>query len=145
MDLKKKVIILWIAFVVCIVATVALWFGMRNAKPEFEEVEAVVLGTKTEQVINKNTGNRTNFYKVEVEYDGKEYNLENVHSLVGYTEGRKVKAYLYDDKLYANEEGVQTSTPIATIYFIFLFGTFGLLMIAASKTSKLHQKSLAED
>lgn len=143
MDIKKRVIILWCAFVVCVITTVILWFAMNNANPEYEEVEATVLSAKTDQVVNKKTGTKTNFYRVEVEYEGKSYELGNVHSLSSYTTGRKVKAYLYNGNLYANTEGVKTSTPIAIVYFIFLFGNFGLLYIASVQTTKLHPKNNA--
>lgn len=45
--MKKKVIILWCAFVVCLITTVALWFAMNNSKLKYEEVEArgVCIGT----------------------------------------------------------------------------------------------------
>jgi len=79
-----------------------------------------------------------------VEFEGKEYELRNVHSAASYYKGQKVKAYLSNDKLYANVEGVKTSTPIATIYFIFLFGSFGMLFVAAMYTGKLSQKKLED-
>ena len=61
--MKKLVIILWIAFVVCVIATVGLWFAMNNSNPEFEEVKAIVTSSETKQVVNKKTGSRTNFYE----------------------------------------------------------------------------------
>jgi len=140
MNSKKGVMILWVALIACIGATVALWFAMNDAKPQYEEVEATVLNASVDQVVNKKTGSRTNFYKVEVEYNGQNYDLGNVHSIATYTKGKKVKAYLFNEKLYANVEGVQTATPVATVYFVFLFGTFILFYITVVQTSKLHQK-----
>ena len=134
--MKNKVMILWIVFAICLVLTVLLWFLMNGAKPEYEEVKAIVTSAKTEEIVNKKTGSRTKFYKVEVKYDGKTYDLENVHDTYTYPEGKTVTAYKYNDRLFANTEGVQTSTPIATIYFIFLFGSFIMLMVAATYTSK---------
>jgi len=80
--MKKKIALLWIALVVCIITTVILWFAMNKSNPEYEEVKATVVSTKTEQIVNKKTGSRTNLYKVEVRYDNETYDLENVHSLV---------------------------------------------------------------
>jgi len=74
----------------------------------------------------------------------KTYDLGNAHSAYEYPKGKVVKAYLSNGKLYANEEGVKTSTPIATIYFVFLFGSFGMLMFAATQTSKISQKMKEE-
>ncbi len=138
--MKKKVMILWIVFAVCLVLTVVLWFFMNGAEPEYEEVKAVVTSAKTEEIVNKKTGSRTKFYKVEVRYDGKVYDLENAHDTYTYPEGKTVTAYKYNDRLFANTEGVQTSTPVATIYFIFLFGSFIMLMVAATYTSKVSQE-----
>ncbi len=138
--MKKKVIILWIIFAVCLVTTVVLWFAMQGTEVEFEEVKATVVSAKTEEVVNKKTGSRTTFYKIEVKYDGKTYDLENAHNTYMYPEGKTVTAYKYNGRLFANQEGVQTSTPVATIYFIFLIGSFIMLMVAATYSGKLIDK-----
>lgn len=137
--MKKKVMILWIVFAVCLALTVVLWFLMNGAEPEYEEVKVVVTSAKTEEIVNKKTGSRTKFYKIEVKYDGKTYDLENAHDTYTYPEGKTVTAYKSNDRLFANIEGVQTSTPIATVYFIFLFGSFIMLFVAATYTSKVSQ------
>ena len=137
--MKKQIIILWSIFVVCLITTVGLWFAMKNVNPEYEEVQATVISSETKQVVNKKTGSRTNFYEVKVRYEGEEYDLGNVHSAYEYPKGKVVKAYLSNGKLYANEEGVKTATPIAKVYFVFLFGTFGMLMFASIQSSKLSQ------
>lgn len=142
--MKKQIIILWVVFVICLVTTVGLWFAMNNVNPEFEEVNVTVVSSETKQVVNRKTGSRTNFYEVKVRYEGEVYDLGNPHSAYEYPEGKMVKAYLSNGKLYANEEGVKTSTPIATVYFVFLFGTFGMLMFASIQTSKLSQKNKEE-
>lgn len=135
--MKKKVIIMWVVFVVCLVLTVVLWFAMNSTNLEYEEVKATVISSRTEEVVNRKTGSRTTFYKIEVRYNGETYDLENAHSAYEYPEGKSVKAFLSNGKLYANIEGVKTSTPVATIYFVFLFGTFIMLFVAATYTSKL--------
>jgi len=142
--MKKQIIILWVAFVACVAITVGLWFAMNNSNPEFEEVKATVLSAETTQVVNKKTGSKTNFYDVKVVYEGKTYDLGNAHSAYEYPKGKVVKAYLSNGKLYANEEGVKTATPVAKIYFGFLFATFGMLMFASIQTSKLSQKNKEE-
>ena len=62
--------------------------------------------------------------------------MQNVHGLSGYYEGKSVKALLANDKLYANVEGIKSTSPIAIVYFAFLFGTFGMLMLSATYMSK---------
>jgi len=137
--MKKISIILWVIFVICVVAAVALWFAMNNSNPDYEEVKATVVSAETKQVVNKKTGSRTNFYEVKVRYDGEVYDLGNVHNTYMYQEGSTVKAYLSNGKLYANTEGVKTATPVATAYYVFLIGSFVMLMAASIYTSKLAQ------
>lgn len=113
---------------------------MNNTEVKYEEVTAVVTNTSSREVVNKNTHNRTTFYEVKVEYEGKEYELQNVHGLAGYYKGTKVKALLSNGKLYANVEGIKSTSPIAIVYFIFLFGTFGMIMVSATYMSKMKNK-----
>lgn len=134
--MKNKVSIMWIITATCFVLTIVFWFLMNNTKIEYKEVVAIVTNTSTREVINKKTNNRTLFYEVKVEYEGKEYELQNVHGLAGYYKGKSVRAFLSNDKLYANEEGIKSTSPIAIVYFIFLFGTFGMIMASATCMSK---------
>ncbi len=138
--MSKKVFILWGLFVVCVAVTVGLWFKMNEAELDYEEVEVKVLNAVTKQVKNRNNRSTYNTYEITVEYDGEEYSLENAHSASGYLKGRTVKAYLSNGRLFANEEGVRTSTPVATVYFVFLFGSFGMLLWAAMESGKHFQK-----
>ena len=55
-----------------------------------------------------------------------------------------VTASLSDGKLYANVEGITSSTPVAKVYFVFLGGSFVLLMVAATYSSKYSQQKKAE-
>lgn len=142
--MKKKVLLMWGAFVLCVAITVGLWFAMNKAELSYEEVNVKVLSAVTKRLKNKKNGNYYDFYEIKVEYNGETYDLENAHNTYQYSEGRTVKAYLANDKLYANVEGVKTSTPVATIYFVFLFASFGMLFVAATYTGKLSQKKLEE-
>lgn len=138
--MKHKVAIMWIITVICLVLTVVFWFLMNKAEVNYEEVTAVVTSTSTKQVVNKKTGSKTNFYEVKVKYEGKEYELQNVHGLSGYYEGKSVKALLSNEKLYANVEGIKSTSPVAIVYFVFLFGTFGMLILSSMYTSKVKLK-----
>lgn len=143
MSMKNKVLIFWIVFVVCLCGTIGLWFAMNNQDLEYEEVEVTVLSAKTEQVRNRKTGGTTNFYKIEVRYNGKTYDLENAHNTYMYPEGKTVKAYFANDRIFADTDGVKTSTSVSTIYFIFLFGSFIMLFVAATYSGKLAQEKKA--
>ncbi len=134
--MKKKIAIMWILTALCFISAVVFWFLMNNSKVTYTEVDAVVTSTGVKQVINKSTGNKTDFYEVKVEYNGEEYELQNVHGLAGYYKGKTVKALLSNNKLYANVEGIKSTSPVATVYFVFLFGTLIMLTVSASYTSK---------
>ncbi len=135
--MKSKVALMWILTVICLILTIVFWFLMNKTEVNYEEVTATVINTSTKEVVNKKTKNRTTFYEVKVEYNGKEYELQNVHGLSGYYEGKSVKALLANDRLYANVEGIKSTSPVAIVYFVFLFGTFGMLMLSSMYMSKM--------
>jgi len=139
--MKNKVTLMWSITVICLILTIVFWFLMNKTEVKYEEVTATVISTSTKEVVNKSTQNRTTFYEVKVEYNGKEYELQNVHGLSGYYKGASVKALLSNDKLYANVEGIKSTSPVAIVYFVFLFGTFGMLMASATYMSKAKAKN----
>lgn len=142
--MKNKTAIMWIITVVCLVLTVVFWFLMNNTEVNYEEVTAIVTDTSSRAVVDKKTGSRTTFYEVKVRYDGEEYELQNVHGLSGYYKGKSVKALLSNGKLYANVEGIKSTSPIAIVYFVFLFGTFAMFIASATYMSKSKAKKQGE-
>ncbi len=138
--MKNKTAVLWIITGICLILTIVFWFLMNNVDVHYEEVTAIVTNTSSKSVVNKKTGSRTTFYEVKVRYEGEEYNLQNVHGLSGYYKGKSVKALLSNGKLYANVEGIKSTSPVAIVYFVFLFGTFGMLMVSATYMSKSKTK-----
>ncbi|MBD5393214.1 MAG: penicillin-binding protein [Lachnospiraceae bacterium] len=142
MSMKKKAILSWCAFVVCLIATVVMWFVVDAQKIEYEEVKVSVVSAKTTRLRNKSTGTHYNFYEVMVEYNGETYKLENPHNTYQYPEGTTVKAYLANNgRLFANIEGISSSTPLAKVYFVCLFGSFGLLIVAAFYSGKAKEEN----
>lgn len=139
---KKIVILLGVAFVVSLVLTVYFRIQMDNQELEYEEVKVWVVSTDTGTVKVKTgySSSTTTRYIVTVRYDGEIYDLKNVHSLSGYSEGKTVKAYLSNGKMYANMEGVNTSTPTAYAYFGFLIASFILFMAFACSIPYLFKK-----
>lgn len=127
----KKVWVLGIITVIFIVATVLLRGPMDNADVEYEEVKVTVVSSETKQTTVKTGSSRSTIttYEIVVNYMGKEYELKNAHNSYSYREGSTVTAYLSNGKLYANVEGVQTSTPAATAYFVALIGSFVMFLI----------------
>jgi len=138
--MKNKAAIMWSITAVCLILTIVFWFLMNKAEVSYEEVTVIVTDTSTKEIVNKKTGTRTTFYEVKVRYNGEEYELQNVHGLSGYSKGRSVKALLSNDKLYANIEGIKSTSPVAIIYFVFLFGTFGMLIASSTYMSKVKSK-----
>lgn len=139
---KKMVILMGVGFVVCLVLTIVFRIRMDNQNLEYEEVQVQVVSTDTEtiRVRGQYSNSTTTRYIVKVWYEGKTYELGNVYGLAGYSEGRTVKAYLSNGKLYANVEGVNTSTPTAYAYFGFLFASFILFFVFVCNTPRLFNK-----
>ena len=140
---KTKVILMGVGFVVCLVLTIVFRIRMDNQALEYKEVQVLVVSTdtKTTKIRMSYSSNSTTKYVVKVSYEGKTYNLENVHSLTGYSKGRTVKAYLSHGKLYANIEGVNTSTPVAYAYFGFLIASFILFFAFTCSIPYLFKKT----
>lgn len=140
---KTKVILMGVGFVVCLVLTIVFRIRMDNQALEYKEVQVLVVSTdtKTTKIRMSYSSNSTTKYVVKVSYEGKTYNLENVHSLSGYSKGRTVKAYLSHGKLYANIEGVNTSTPVAYAYFGFLIASFILFFAFTCSIPYLFKKT----
>lgn len=141
--MKNKTLISGIAALLCLIATVFLWFAVNNENPEYEEVNATVISSQSGY--RKVAGTRQAYYKVKVEYEGKEYDLQNVYSSAPYRTGNEVTVYSANGNLYANTAGVKTATPLATVYFIFLFGTFIMFGIWVTLWSKSHKKNKANN
>lgn len=123
----KKPLFWGIATLLCLVATVGLRFAMERQTVNYVEVSVVVKNSETRY--SKVGKSRISTKVVTVEYMGKTRKLENVHSSAAYIRGQTVKAYLSNNKLYANVEGITSTTPLAKLYFVFLFSCFGLGII----------------
>lgn len=142
MNMKKMVNLLWCAFVVCLIATVIMWFVVDAQKIEYEEVEVTVLSAVKKQDSNNSIG----VYKVMVEYNDETYELENAHNTHQYPQGRTVKAYLTNNgRLFANIEGVSSTTLLAAIYYMCLFTCFGLLFVSVIFLGKAKQEKMELD
>ena len=127
----KKVWVCGIIMIICIVATVLLRGPMDNADIDYTEVKVQVVSSETKET-NIKVGNSTSTmttYDIVVSYMGKDYDLKNAHNSYSYREGATVTAYLSNGKMYANVEGVQTSTPVATAYFVALIGSFVMFLV----------------
>lgn len=127
----KKVYACGIITIICIVATVLLRGSMDKAEFDYTEVKAMVVSSDTKTTTIKTGYSRSTMesHEVFVSYNGEKYKLRNAHDSYSYREGALVTAYLSGDKLYANVEGIRTSTPVAYAYFTTLIGSFVMLLV----------------
>lgn len=127
----KKVGILGILTIVFIVATVFFRIKMDNSELEYTEVQATVVSSDTihKRVKIGNSSTDVTEYKIVVHYGGKDYDLINAHNSYSYREGSTVTVLMANGKMYANEEGVRTTSFVGTAYFVGLIGSFILFMV----------------
>ncbi|MBE6159872.1 MAG: hypothetical protein E7157_02370 [Lactobacillales bacterium] len=128
---KRIFIITLILCVFSLLSTIVLYMIINNTKVNYKKIECIVSNVTIKRNYGKtNRGNRYD-YIVTVLYNNKKYKLNNVYdsNINKYDEGVLVKAYLSKDQLYANEEGVKTSSSISNLYFVFLFVTIGMFIV----------------
>ena len=80
--MKKKAIISSIITVLCIVAAVVLRIAMDKVDVEYTEVKATVVSS--EERVRRVYGKSQKYYEVVVEYEGREYELQNVYNSYSY-------------------------------------------------------------
>lgn len=136
MDKKKKAVLMWILFVVCVIGTVGLRYLSDREEVEYEEVTATVISAEERELENRKTNTSYTSYDIKVEYEGEEYELKNAHNAYEYRSGREITAYLSRGSLYANIEGVESSTPLFYAYFVFLVASFVMLGVAINQSIK---------
>lgn len=139
MSMKTKAKLIWCAFAVCLIGMLILRVAMELQKLDYREVQVQVVSAETKHVRHRRTRNTHTYQEVKVAYEGKVQKLRNTYTTSLYTPGRDVKAYLSNGRLYANIEGVSTSTPIAKLYFVCLFGSFGFVILGVVYTEKAKQ------
>lgn len=138
----KKVWACGIITIICIVATVLLRGPMSNVEVDYTEVKVQVVSSETKETTIKTGASRSTItrYDIVVSYMGKDYDLKNAHDSYSYREGSTVTAYLSNGRMYANVEGVQNATPIATAYFAALIGSFVMFLVTMCLWSSVAQK-----
>lgn len=136
---KKPALIATLITVALIVATVALWFGVAHGSPgDYEVVKVKVLSGETRYEERGKTIQAV--HEIKVSYEGEIYQLQNLHSTWQYSVGQTVDAYLSNGVLYANIEGVTSSGPLATVYFVFLGLSFAGVVTSTTLFSSYRKK-----
>lgn len=134
--MKKKAMLMWILFVICVIGTVGLRYLSDREDVEYEEVTATVISSEERVLENRKTHSSYTSYDIVVEYEGQEYDLKNAHNAYQYVSGREITAYLSRGSLYANIEGVESSTPLFYAYFAFLVASVVMLGVAINESVK---------
>ncbi len=124
MSMKKKSRLIWCAFAVCLIGMIILRIVMELQNVKYQEVQATVVSAETKHIRKWRSSDTYDIYEVRVTYKGKVHELGNAFKSYQYSPGQKVKAYLSNGRLYANLDGVKTSTPVAKCYFACLYGSF---------------------
>ncbi len=138
MSNKVKGILLGVGTVVCLILTIVLRIQSDNQELSYEKVNVLVVTSETKQV---RAGGKTVLHPhVTVSYEGETYELKNIYDSYSYQPGRTIPAYKVGKNIYANEAGVQTSTPLFYAYFVFLAATFVLFIAFLCNIPKMFKK-----
>lgn len=136
--MKKVKWLLGIGTLLCLVLTIVFRILSDGEIVEYKEVQATVISAETRHIKILNSG--LDLHTVKVKYNGETYKLGNPHDSYSYKPGQIKTVYLANGKLYANVEGVQTSTLYSKAYFTFLIATFVLFIVWMVSLSKKSYK-----
>lgn len=137
--MKPKVLISVIVLLLCIAATVGLRIAMDRADTAYDEVKVTVVSSETKQ--KRVLWKRMTVYEVIVRYEGEKYELKNAHDTYSYQPGRQMTVFLSGGELFANVQGVRTSTPVAKVYFAFLFASFGMVFVTITMAGQARRSA----
>ena len=129
---KKLSIVSVILLAVFFLMTVAFYVLSHNQHLSYKVVQVNVISVDI-----KNPLNKIDKDKVVVEYNGKSYEVENLmtnETLKYHTylsSQKPADAYLANGRIFANVDGIRSTSMIGMIYFVFLFGTLILIFTTA--------------
>ncbi len=138
--MKRKVMLMWILFVVCVITTLVMRYFLERQDVEFEEVTVTVVSAEKKELENRKTNTTLTINDVKVEYEGEEYALKNAYDVYMYPTGKEVTAYLSHGKLYANIAGVESSTLLYYVYFAFLIASFIMFGVAINESIQARRR-----
>lgn len=138
--MKRKVMLMWILFVVCVITTLVLRYFLERQDVEFEEVTVTVVSAEKKELENRKTNTTLTINDVKVEYEGEEYALKNAYDVYMYPTGKEVTAYLSHGKLYANISGVESSTLLYYVYLAFLIASFIMFGVAINESIQARRR-----
>ncbi len=136
--MKRKVMLMWILFVVCVITTLVMRYFLERQDVEFEEVTVTVVSAEKKELENRKTNTTLTINDVKVEYEGEEYALKNAYDVYMYPTGKE--AYLSHGKLYANIAGVESSTLLYYVYLAFLIASFIMFGVAINESIQARRR-----
>lgn len=129
---KKFSIVSAILLAVFFLMTVVFYVLSHNQILSYKVVQVNVISVDIENPLNKIDKD-----KVVVEYNGKNYEVENLmtnETLKYHTylsSQKPADAYFANGRIFANIDGIRSTSMIGIIYFVFLFGTLILIFTTA--------------
>ena len=138
--MKRKVMLMWILFVVCVITTLVMRYFLERQDVEFEEVTVTVVSAEKKELENRKTNTTLTINDVKVEYEGEEYALKNAYDVYMYPTGKEVTAYLSHGKLYANIAGVESSTLLYYVYLAFLIASFIMFGVSINESIQARRR-----
>ena len=129
---KKLSIVSVILLAVFFLMTVVFYVLSHNQHLSYKVVRVNVISVDI-----KNPLNKIDKDKVVVEYNGKSYEVENLmtnETLKYHTylsSQKPADAYFANGRIFANDDGIRSTSMIGMIYFVFLFGTIILIFTTA--------------
>ena len=129
---KKFSIVSAILLAVFFLMTVVFYVLSHNQLLSYKVVQVNVISVDIENPLNKIDKD-----KVVVEYNGKNYEVENLmtnETLKYHTylsSQKPADAYFANGRIFANIDGIRSTSMIGMIYFVFLFGTLILILTTA--------------
>ncbi len=142
MSNKVKGILLGVGTVLCVILTVVFRIQSDHQELSYEEVKAIVATSEMKEY--RSGGKTVRKPYVTVTYAGETYELKNIYDSYSYRPGATVTVYKSGNKLYANEAGVRTSTPVFYAYFVFLLASFVLFISFLCSIPKMVKKKEQE-
>ncbi|MBE5922904.1 MAG: hypothetical protein E7271_00360 [Lachnospiraceae bacterium] len=129
---KKLSIVSGILLAVFLLMAVVFYVLSYNQHLSYKVVQVNVISVDIANPLSKIDKD-----KVVVEYNGKNYEVENLmtnETLKYHTylnSQKPADAYFANGRIFANVDGIRTTTVIGMIYFVFLFGTLILIFTTA--------------
>ena len=118
--IKKMVVIMGIVTTVLLTTTILLYICVRSETFNKVDYQTVTVTIDNGEESYKSALRGGHSVVVNVNYNGKEYSLQNVTQMYKYSLNQKITAYLSDGEMYVDVNSIRSDSIIAKIYFVSL-------------------------